>query len=85
MNDTQTPRRSTLSRTHAEDGKTLRIEIDSDGKGGWLLAVVDEHGNSTQWEDPFATEQEALDEATAAIREEGIDLFIGPPGGFGLS
>lgn len=76
-------RRSPLSRRHVEGGKTLHIEIDSDGKGGWLLAVVDEHGNATRWEDPFRTEQEALDEALAAIREEGIDLFIGPPGGYG--
>lgn len=85
MNDTNKDTRSALSRKYVEGDKELRIEIDSDGKGGWLLAVIDQHGNATQWEDPFRTEQEALDEANAAIREEGIDLFIGPPGGFGAS
>jgi hypothetical protein len=77
-------RKSALSRRHVEDGKAVHIDIESDGKGGWLLEVVDEHRNATRWEDPFKTEQEALDEALAAIREEGIDLFIGPPGGYGI-
>lgn len=85
MNDTEKPNRSALSRKYVEGDKQLLIEIDSDGQGGWLLAVIDEHGNATRWEDPFRTEQDALAEATAAIREEGVDLFIGPPGGFGFS
>lgn len=82
MNDSTTPKKSALSRTYTEDGKTLQIEIDSDGRGGWLLAVADTHGNTTSWEDPFPTEQAALDEALAAIGEEGVDLFIGPAGGY---
>jgi hypothetical protein len=83
MNDTENLKKSTLSRSYTDGDKTLRIEIDSDGKGGWLLAVADTHGNTTNWEDPFASEEAALDEALAAIREEGIDLFIGPAGGYG--
>lgn len=82
MNDTAAPRKSALSRSHVENGKTVHIEIVSDGRRGWLLAIVDLHGNSTGWEDPFDNEQAALDEALAAIGEEGIDLFIGPPGGY---
>jgi hypothetical protein len=85
MNDTDTssPRKSALSRSYSEDGKTLQIDIASDGKGGWLLEVADKHGNTTSWEDPFPSEQAALDEALAAIAEEGIDLFLGPAGGYG--
>lgn len=84
MNDTAGPKKSALSRTVIEDGKSLRIEIQSDGRGGWLLELTDEHQNSTHWEDPFATEQAALDEGLAAIREEGMEAFIGPAGGYGL-
>lgn len=84
MNDTANPKKSALSRQYGEKGKTLQIDIESDGRGGWLLAVVDEHGNSTRWEDAFGTEQAALDEALAAIGEEGIDLFMGPAGGYGV-
>ena len=82
MSDTSSPKKSTLSRTYTEDGKTLHIDIGADGKGGWLLEVADTNGNTTSWEDPFPSEQAALDEALAAIREEGIDLFIGPVGGY---
>ena len=84
MNDTSEPKKSALSRTISEDGKTLQIEICADGKGGWLLELIDEHANTTQWEDAFKTEQDALDEGLAAIREEGIDVFIGPAGGYGI-
>jgi predicted YcjX-like family ATPase len=84
MNDTPGPKKSALSRTFSEAGKTLQIEIYADGKGGWLLELIDAHANSTQWEDAFKTEQEALDEGLAAIREEGIDVFIGPAGGYGM-
>lgn len=85
MNDTDTsgPKKSALSRAFTDSGKTLHIDIASDGKGGWLLEVSDLHGNVTSWEDPFATEQAALDEALAAMKEEGIDMFIGPAGGYG--
>ncbi len=48
---------------------------------GWLLEVVDEYGNSTVWDDPFDTEQEALDEAMNTIDEEGINALIGPESG----
>jgi hypothetical protein len=82
MSDASNPKKSALSRTYTEDGKTLDIEITGDRKGGWLLAVADANGNTTNWEDPFPTEQAALDEALAAISEEGIDLFIGPAGGY---
>lgn len=79
-----TPKKSALSRTFTDGGKTLNIEITSDGKGGWLLAVADTNGNITNWEDPFSSEQAALDEALDAIKSEGIDLFIGPAGGYSV-
>ncbi len=47
----------------------------------WILEVVDEHGNSTVWDDLFPTDQAALDEAMRTIDEQGIDAVIGPPSG----
>jgi uncharacterized protein len=70
---------SSLSQTVIRDGKPVKLEIYDDAHGGWLLEAVDQYGNSTVWDESFATEQAALDEALRAIDEEGIDLLIGPP------
>ena len=48
-----------------------------DGKGGWILEVVDEYGNSTVWDDPFKTDDEALDEVFDTIEKGGISSLIG--------
>ena len=61
------------------DGKTVQVDIYGDGEGGWLLEVIDEYGNSSVWDDPFATDQGALDEVLKTISEEGIDSLIGSP------
>ena len=39
--------------------------------------MIDESGVSTVWEDEFDTEEAALDEVKATIRDEGIDSLIG--------
>lgn len=72
---------SPLSRTIEQDGKKLRVEISDNNAGGWLLEVFDEFNNSTVWEDAFESEQDALFEIEATIREEGIDCLIGPVDG----
>jgi uncharacterized protein len=63
------------------DGKTVKIAVIQDGKGGWLLEVVDQYWNSTVWDEAFKTAQAALDEALRTIDEEGIDSLIGEPSG----
>jgi len=68
---------SPLSQMIERDGRSVDIQIYEDGDGGWLLEAVDEFRNSTVWEKPFNTEQEALDEALKTIREEGIESLIG--------
>lgn len=73
-----TPRMSPLAQHVTRDGKTVRIDIYENGKGSWLLEVVDEYWNSTVWDDSFASEQEALAEALKTIDEDGIDSLIGP-------
>ncbi|MES2318495.1 MAG: UPF0149 family protein [Pseudomonadota bacterium] len=70
---------SSLSQEVVRDGKQVEIHIYGDGEGGWLLEVVDAHGNSTVWEDAFSTEQDALDEAFTTIEHDGIDSLIGTP------
>jgi uncharacterized protein len=75
----QDPTNSPLCQSLTRDGKTIRIDIYDDGNGGWLLEVVDEYGNSTVWDDAFADDQDALDEAFRAVDEDGIDSLIGLP------
>jgi hypothetical protein len=53
------------------------MEIYDDGKGGWLLEVVDEFATSTVWGDSFATDSAALAEALKTIDIEGIVWGIG--------
>lgn len=70
---------SPLCQALSDQGKSVRVEIYRGGGKGWQLDIVDEFGNRTVWEDPFATDAEALAEAEATIREEGIDVLIGMP------
>lgn len=70
-------RMSPLSQAVIRDGKTVQIDIYEDGNQGWILEVVDENNTSTVWNDPFQSDQNALDEALKTIDEEGIDTLIG--------
>lgn len=71
---------SPLCQDLTDNGKTVRVEIYRGGGSDWHLEVVDEFNNSTVWEDQFPTDAEALAEAKATIKEEGIDVLIGMPG-----
>jgi hypothetical protein len=68
---------SPLSQDLTKDGKSVKVDIYRGDGGDWTLEVVDEFGNSTVWDDEFATDAAALDEAKATIRDEGIDSLIG--------
>jgi hypothetical protein len=68
---------STLCQKVTREGKSVQIYIYEDGKGGWILEVEDEYGNSTVWDDPFKTDNEALDEVFDTIEKEGILSLIG--------
>lgn len=46
----------------------------------WTLEVIDEHGNSTVWDDMFETDQAAFNEVMRTIRDEGIESLIGEVG-----
>lgn len=55
---------------------SFRIEISRlEDDLGWTLEVVDRNGTSTVWDDPFDTDQGALDKDLRVIAEEGPDAF----------
>ena len=57
----------------------VRIEIYRGENTDWTLETVDASNNSTVWDDLFATDQAALDEALRTVREESIESLVGPP------
>jgi uncharacterized protein len=68
---------SALSRQITRDGVTIDVKIyRGEDDGGWILEVVDEFGGSTVWQEPFATEAEALNEVLMTIKLEGIESFV---------
>ncbi len=77
MSNDHVPKESPLSQAVERDGRSVQVDIYADGKGGWLLEVIDEFGNSSVWDKSFETEQDALDDALKTIREEGIESLIG--------
>jgi uncharacterized protein len=64
----------------SRDGKTVEVQIYSSGQNDWILEVVDEYGNSTVWDDPFDTDDEAYSEFRRTLAEEGIESMIGKAG-----
>ncbi len=54
----------------------LRVHIVIEpSDDGWQLMIVNDHDEATQWEDAFKTKDEALQEARAAIAEQGVAFF----------
>lgn len=67
---------SPLEQTYSVDGRSVHIQIYRSSDSQWFLEVVDEGGTSTVWDDPFETDNEALEEAFMSIESEGIGSFI---------
>lgn len=72
MNDEYEIKMSPLSRSISNEGIDVQIDIYADGDGGWILEVIDGDDNSIVWDDPFKTDEEALNEAIKTIEKEGI-------------
>lgn len=70
---------SSLCQELSSGGKSVQVDIYRGNGSDWHLEVVDEFGNSTVYDDQFPSDQEALDEAKATIKDEGIDSLIGAP------
>lgn len=68
---------SPLCQQYSDGDQTVDIDIYRTEDSGWILEIVDSGNNSTVWEDPFETDQDALDEALDALKQEGIEAFVG--------
>ena len=77
MNDEYEIKMSPLCQEISSGCNTFKVEIYEDGDDGWILEVVDEHGNSTVWDDPFPTDAAALTEVKKTLMKEGIQALIG--------
>ena len=67
---------SPLQQTYKASGRQVEIHIYRMPDTGWSLEVVDEHNNSTVWEDLFQTDEQALAVAIQELTDEGIEAFI---------
>jgi hypothetical protein len=60
-------------------GDDTKIQVDiyrGEDESRWILEVIDEENTSTVWDDPFYTDQEALDEVMEVIEKDGIRSFL---------
>jgi uncharacterized protein len=68
---------SPLCREISGDGTWIQVDIYRGGnESGWILEVVDEENTSTVWDEPFNTDQEALDVVLEVIDRDGIRSFL---------
>ncbi len=67
---------SPLSRVVEENGVSVEIAIYRLEDGGWNLEIVASDGCSTVWDDLFDSDEAALAEGLAAIKDEGIKSFF---------
>lgn len=68
---------SPLCREIAGDSTKIRVDIyRGEDDSGWILEVIDEENASTVWDEPFATDQKALDAVMEVIEQDGIRSFL---------
>lgn len=59
------------------DGLRFQIEIYRlEADSTWTLEVVDQENTSHVWDEPFASDKDARDEAIKAIKSEGAVAFM---------
>lgn len=67
---------SSMSRKIVEDGITFDVQIYKiEGTNEWSLDVVTPDGTSVVWDDLFADDEVAFEEAVNTIRSEGALAF----------
>jgi uncharacterized protein len=68
---------SPLCREITGDGTKIQVDIyHGEDDSGWILEVIDEENASTVWDEPFTTDQEALDAIMEVIEQDGIRSFL---------
>ena len=70
---------SPLCGPFTKDGVTVDVQIYRLEDTEWTLEVVDQHGTSTVWHDPFATDRAAQMEFLRTVDEEGMLEFCTAP------
>lgn len=68
---------SALNQTYTKNGKSVEVHIYRMPNTSWILEVVDTYGNSTVFDDEFATDKDALSYVIEEIERDGIEAFIG--------
>jgi hypothetical protein len=64
--------RSKLSGFITQDDMTVEVCIyRGDAERTWQLEVVNQEGTSIVWDDRFATDQAAMDEVNAQLKQRG--------------
>ena len=63
---------SSLCRTVEENGESVNVLIYRLEDTEWSLEMVASDGSSTVWEDLFASDKDAPEEALAAIQADGV-------------
>ena len=66
---------SPLSCRVEQDGISVQVRIYRLKHTEWALEIVAEDGTSTVWDDLFASDEDARDEAMSAIETDGILSF----------
>ena len=66
---------SPLSQSVTRNEVTVRVDIYGDSDGQWILEIVDAENTSHVWDEHFATDRQALDEALRALEEEPLEFF----------
>ena len=69
---------SPLSQRLIRHGVAVQVEIYGDGKGRWILEVIDSQDTSHVWDDPFDSDLLALEEAIRALEEETVEFLHVP-------
>jgi hypothetical protein len=75
--DLPTRERSQLSGRYTESGITVIVEIFRPlGSDGWRMEVTTLEDQLTDWDETFASAQEAWDEFIHVVTAEGIAVFL---------
>lgn len=63
------------------DGIEIQLRIYRFAAPGeqWQLEVIDQHGDTTTWEELFQTDGEAFEAFLEVMQAEGIRTFLGSP------
>ena len=68
-----------MYRTLTEGGRWVKVCIYRMPDSQWTLEIEDDKGGSTVWDDPFESDQVALEVALAEIEAVGLVNFIEVP------